>query len=46
MPSPEELPIPGIELGPPALQADSLPTELWQKYAVYELIYKNPRLKK
>ena len=28
IPSPADLPNPGIELGPPALQADSLPTEL------------------
>ena len=28
IPSPLDLPDPGIELGPPALQADSLPTEL------------------
>ena len=28
IPSPGDLPDPGIELGPPALQADSLPTEL------------------
>ena len=28
-PSPEDLPDPGIELGSPALQVDSLPTELW-----------------
>ena len=27
-PSPGDLPDPGIEPGPPALQADSLPTEL------------------
>ena len=27
-PSPVDLPNPGIELGSPALQADSLPTEL------------------
>ena len=27
-PSPEDLPDPGIEPGSPALQADSLPTEL------------------
>ena len=27
-PSPEDLPDPGIELGSPALQADSLPVEL------------------
>ena len=29
--SPGDLPDPGIELGSPALQADSLPTELWGK---------------
>ena len=29
MPSPVDLPHPGIELGCPALQVDSLPTELW-----------------
>ena len=28
MPSPADLPDPGIELGSPALQVDSLPTEL------------------
>ena len=28
IPSPGDLPDPGIELGSPALQADSLPTEL------------------
>ena len=28
LPSPGDLPDPGIESGPPALQADSLPTEL------------------
>ena len=28
MPSPTDVPHPGIELGSPALQADSLPTEL------------------
>ena len=34
-PSPGDLPIPGIELGSPVLQADSLPTELLGKsYAV------------
>ena len=31
MPSPADLPNPGIEPGSPALQADSLPTELWGK---------------
>ena len=30
-PSPGDLPDPGIEPGSPALQADSLPTELWGK---------------
>ena len=30
-PSPGDLPNPGIEPGFPALQADSLPTELWRK---------------
>ena len=30
-PSPADLPKPGIELGSPALQVDSLPTELWGK---------------
>ena len=31
IPSPGDLPNPGIELGSPALQADSLATELWGK---------------
>ena len=31
IPSPEDLPNPGIKLGSPALQANSLPTELWGK---------------
>ena len=31
LPSPGDLPDPGIELRSPALQADSLPTELWGK---------------
>ena len=31
IPSPGDLPDPGIELGPPALQADSLPAELPEK---------------
>ena len=30
-PSPGDLPSPGIELGSPALQADSLPSELQEK---------------
>ena len=31
LPSPADLPHPGIEPGSPALQVDSLPTELWGK---------------
>ena len=31
-PSPGDLPNPGIKPGPPALQADSLPTELQEKH--------------
>ena len=31
IPSPEDLPDPGIEPGSPALQADSFPAELWGK---------------
>ena len=31
IPSPADLPDPGIKPGSPALQADSLPTELWGK---------------
>ena len=30
IPSPVDLPNPGIQLGSPSLQADSLPTELWR----------------
>ena len=33
-PSPGDLPDPGIEPGSPALQADSLPTELQEKQKV------------
>jgi len=36
-PSPRNLPDPGIELGPPALQAYSLPTELQGK-PIYGII--------
>ena len=32
--SPADLPNPGIELGCPALKADSLPTELWGKPSI------------
>ena len=38
-PSPRNLPDPRIELGPPALQADSLPTELQGK-PIYGIIKK------
>ena len=41
-PSPGDLPNPGIEPGSPALQADSLPTELQRKpktILIYSLIY-------
>ena len=34
-PSPVDLPKPGIELGSPALQADSLPTELIWEFLLY-----------
>ena len=36
IPSPEDLPNPGVELGSPALQADSLPTELSGKPYFFE----------
>ena len=36
-PSPGDLPDPGIEPGPPALQADALPSEPPQLEAVLEL---------
>ena len=35
LPSPEDLPDPGVEPGSPTLQADSLPTELY----IYIYIY-------
>ena len=39
-PSPGDLPDPGIKTGPPALQADSLPTEpLGKPYSLYYIIY-------
>ena len=38
IPSPADLPDPGIELGSPALQADSLPTELSGKKTIKEMI--------
>ena len=46
-PSPGDLPDPGIKSGPPALQADCLPTELWGKpFGTVVLLYwkkkKNP----
>ena len=39
-PSPMDLPDPGIELRSPALQADSLPTELSGKPSIVEAIHK------
>ena len=39
MPSPGDLPNPGIELGSPALQVNSLPAELLQKPYIYILIH-------
>ena len=45
-PSPGDLPDPGIEPGFPALQADSLPTELQGKPKDYVNLYKeDPRIK-
>ena len=38
MPPPADVPNPGIELGSPALQADSLPTELSGKPLNYMLL--------
>ena len=40
MPSPEDLPDPGIEAGSPALQADSLSTELSGKLTIKSEIRK------
>ena len=40
-PSPGDLPDPGIESRSPALQADSLPTELWGKPIPRELVVKH-----
>ena len=39
MPSPADLPDPGIELGSPALQVDSLPIELSVKHQIFPEIY-------
>ena len=39
--SPVDLPDPGMELGSPALQADSLPTEIWGKPSVGEEVSKS-----
>ena len=39
IPSPADLSSPGIELGSPALQADSLPTELSRKPIYYALAF-------
>ena len=48
IPSPVDLPNPGIELGSPALQVGSLPTELWGKPLYkerYTLKYYGPKWK-
>ena len=39
MPSPGDLPNPGIEMGSPALQVNSLPAELLQKPYIYILTH-------
>ena len=40
IPSPGDLPDPGIQLGPPALQVDSLAGELAEKPSIKELLDK------
>ena len=40
IPSPRDLPDPGIEPGSPALQADSLPSEPPRKPSVYKISFK------
>ena len=40
MPSPADLPDPGIKQGSPALQVDSLPTELSGKHCPNEVVSK------
>ena len=44
IPSPGDLPDPGIEPGSPALQADSLPTEPWGKPQNYVIYSNRPAL--
>ena len=44
--SPADLPNPGMEPGSPALQEDSLPTELFRKGPGCEDAIANPRLKR
>ena len=44
IPSPGDLPDPGIELGSPALQADSLPTEGSLIFYVQQYVYVNCKL--
>ena len=44
IPSPEDLPDPGVELWSPALQADSLPTELSGKHLEGRKIFKKLKL--
>ena len=42
LPSPGDLPDPGIETASPALQADSLPTELWRIHGIASIKYISP----
>ena len=46
IPSPADLPDPGIEPGSPALQADSLPTEQWGKPKVLDNTKKTDKVVK
>ena len=41
MPSPVDLPVPGIKLGSPALQVDSLPRELSGKLGPQKITIQN-----
>ena len=44
IPSPVDLPNPGIELGSPALQVDSLPTEPWGKPSTMQWLLKTEEI--
>ena len=45
IPFPADLPNPGIELGSPTLQADSLPSELWRKPIDIAIFVSNNKVK-